>query len=117
MEVAKTAEPMTFQNVRVMTGGLKPSALPGNVTYPVLLGWKFHGQGGQPSTAAVLNLDSDAIRCAVDHVSYTTLSSPDPDGSPASWASVGTPVRTHQGIALGKFPAYSLTILNLTTQV
>lgn len=117
MEVAETAESMTFQNVRVMTGGLKPSALPGNVTYPVLLGWKFHGQHGQPSTAAVLNLDSDAIRCAVDHVSYTTLSSPDPGGSPAAWVSVGTPVRTDQGIALKQFPAYSLTILNLTTQI
>lgn len=104
-----------------MRTGQMPSALPGNISYPSLLGWRFSASavsaavtplpaggggggggrgGGWRDNATVLNLSPYPLA----HVtagegrepcaSYTTWSTPDAEGgSPLAWASISHPVQ------------------------
>eukprot|EP00729_Bicosta_minor_P018458 gene18458-32957_t len=120
------------------TGGLHPSGLPGNVTYPSLLGWHFSSStnASSNSNVTVVNLSPTPLPyapCAGAGVrgggnynrggsgststTYTTMTSPAASGSLLAWASA-TPVT----VVVGKtsppqpeilLPPYSVTMFNL----
>ena len=105
-------------------GGLMPSGLPGNVSYPSLLGWRFDADAGAPSNITVLNLSpatlslpQGALGCGcVTARSWTT---PDATGgSPMAWATPRSPVRQQVEPCATEerspvLPGYSITVVAL----
>ena len=115
--------------------GLHPSGLPGNVSYPSLLGWHFSGSndgsGGDgmvPGNTTVVNLSPTALPYtpsgggapSATASKYIVMTSPDAAGSALAWASSTTPVRVHVGHTSPSereilLPPYSVTMITAST--
>eukprot|EP00936_MAST-01D_sp_MAST-1D-sp1_P002946 g2946.t1 len=113
--------------------GRMPSGLPGSVSYPALIAWRFDADTGDlakaalqaPSNITVLNLSPAALPLphgAVGCGCVTARSWTTPDaagGSPMAWATSHSPVRQQAEACanLAKspviLPGYSITIVSL----
>jgi hypothetical protein len=101
--------------------GANPAGLPGNVTYPSLLGWRFDGGAAPTSNATVLNLSPAALPYAPPPcTAATTWTTPDAaGGSPVAWATTSAPVQRRMtacsasGATTLTLPPYSITTVTL----
>ena len=102
--------------------GVNPAGLPGNVSYPSLLGWRFNG-AGHPSNATVLNLSPAVLSFVTPPcAAVATWTTPDVSGgSPMAWATVTAPVQMAKAPCAGEeaaitLPPYSITTVTLLLQ-
>ena len=105
MRGATTATPLDLSSGTPRNptrSGVNPAGLPGTVSYPSLLGWRFDGPHGIPpaggmnvSNVTVLNLSPTALPFAAPPCTvFATWTTPDVDGgSPVAWATPTTPVK------------------------
>ena len=115
MRGAARAEPLAFDGAPTRRGA-RPGGLPGTVSYPSLLGFRFYNAAGVAHNATVLNLGPAPLIANFSCARVTSLVSPDPSGSVAAWATNERPVRSevHACDAAGvELPPYSVSVVSL----
>ena len=101
--------------------GVRPSALPGNVTYDSLLAWRFDAdmdEGASTTNITVVNLSARQLPALLPTEMIGSIisswSSPSIDG-PLAWASLQTPVRVSTSVLRRQqpvqLPPYSITVV------